>query len=72
MQPNVYCSIIYNSQDMEVTLCIDRWMYKKRMEYSDIKYKWNLTVCHRMDVPYAEWNEPDLSPHLPQQRRCTI
>ena len=30
MYPNIHCSIIYNSQDMEATqMSIDRWMDKE-------------------------------------------
>ena len=29
MYPNVHCTTIYNSQDMETNLSIDRWMDKE-------------------------------------------
>ena len=67
--PYVYCSVIYNSQNMEATKCPskDEWIKKtgtymhNRILLSH-KKEWNLTICDRMDGPsghYAKWNKSD-------------
>ena len=55
MHPNVHCSTIYNSQDMEATeMSVNRWMNKKDVNiyYSAIK--------RTKIVPFAEmWMNPE-------------
>ena len=68
MYPNVHCSTIYNSQDMEITeMSITRGMDKEvvhiyyRILLSDRK-EWNNANCNNMDGPrdcHTEWvSEP--------------
>ena len=64
MHPYVYCSIIYNSQIMEVgQASIDRWMYKEDVVYTHTQththiynngfysaiQEWNLAICNNMN-----------------------
>ena len=53
MHPNVYNSIIYNSQIMEAAQAtIDRWMDKevdKERILLTHKKEWNLVICNNMD-----------------------
>ena len=67
MHPNVHCSTIYNSQDMEATLMsIDRWMDKEDVVhiYNGIllshKNEWNNAICSNMDGPrdyHTKWSK---------------
>ena len=65
MHPCVHCSIIYNSQDTEVTLVFnDRWMDKENVYiYNGVlpshKKEWDLAIYNNMDGPRrynAKWN----------------
>ena len=55
MHPNVHCSTIYNSQDMEVTkMSIDKWMDKKDVVYIYIciyiaEYIYRLILSHKKE-----------------------
>ena len=52
--PNVHCSTIYNSQDMEARqVSIDRWMHKEvTYVYNGVlvsrKKVWNTAICNNM------------------------
>ena len=68
MHPNVHCSTIYNSQDMEATqVSTNRWMDKEDVVhvYNGIlalKKEWNNTICSHMDGPrddHTKWNKSD-------------
>ena len=66
---NVHSSIIYNSQNMEVTqVTIDRWMDKEDVVYIhngillSNKKEWNSDICSNMDGlggHYAKWDKSD-------------
>lgn len=61
LHPYVYCSIIYNSQDIEAAqVSINRWMDKKVMVcvygiYICHKKEWDLTICSKMDGPREDF-----------------
>ena len=66
MHPNVHCSTIYNSQDMEATEecpSTEEWIKKTlhiyTMEYSH-KSEWNNAICSNMDglrVYHTKWSK---------------
>ena len=58
MYPDVYCSTIYNSYNMEATeMSIDRWMDKEVAVHTDNgillshKKEWNWVTCSDVDRP---------------------
>ena len=57
MDPNVHCSTIHNSQDLEATwMPNNRWMDKDVVQiYNRIlfghKKEWNNAICSNMEVP---------------------
>ena len=56
MYPNVHCSTIYNSQDMEATKCL------LMKEWKIHKKEINNVLCSNMDWPrdcHNEWNKSD-------------
>ena len=62
--PCVYCSAVYNSQDLEAAKCpsVDEWIKKLRylftMEYYTVlKKKGNLTFCDSMDGPREHYGK---------------
>ena len=69
MHPCAYCSIIYNSQDMEATqVPIDTWMKKENVAYGyyglllSHKREWNLVICNSTDGPRkynANWHQSE-------------
>ena len=74
MHPNVHCSTIYNSQDMEATLMsIDRGMNKDVVHiYNGIllshKKEQNNAICSNMDEPrdcHNEWSKSDRERQIP-------
>ena len=82
MHPNVHCSTIYNSQDMEATwMSINRWMDKEDVEYtyvysmeyySAIK---NNVICSNMDRPrdyHTRWSKPDNNKYHMLLLKCRI
>ena len=68
MHPNVHCSTVYNSQDMEATeMSTDRWM-NKVVVYIHSYILWshgrelNNAICSHMDGPrdyYPKWSKSD-------------
>ena len=75
MHPYVYCSIIYNSQDMEATqVSTDRWIDKEDVIYTyngilfSHKKQWDLSISRNMDRPrgyYAKWSKSDRERQIP-------
>ena len=73
--PKFYCSVIYNSQDLEAAqVSISRWVDKTAMVdlHSGIllncKKENNCTLCDSMDGPgelYAVWNKPVRERQIP-------
>ena len=72
IHPCVHCSIIYNSQDIEVS--IDGWMDKEYVVYRyngilfSHKKEENLAICNNMDGPwghYTKWSKSDRERQLP-------
>ena len=73
--PCVFCSIIYNSQDVEaVQISISRWVDKTSVEYLhngillSHKKEENFTLCDSMGEPgehYAKWNKPVRERQMP-------
>ena len=66
MHPDIHCSTIYNSQDMEKTqMSIKRGMDKEGVvhEYNGIllshKKEWNCAVCRDMDGPKSEASQKE-------------
>ena len=69
MPPNVHCSTICNSQDMEATkMSVNRGVDKEDMVhiYNGIllshKKEWNNAICSNMDGPrdcHTEWRKSD-------------
>ena len=69
MHPNVHCSTIYNSQDMEATLMsTDRGMDKEDVVYiyngilPSHKKEWDNAICSNMDGPrdcHTKWSKSD-------------
>ena len=69
MHPYVYCSIIYNSQIMEVAqLSTEGWMDKEDVVYIyngvllGNQKEWNLAICNYVDGTggyYAKWNNSE-------------
>ena len=67
MHPNVPCSTIYNSQDMEATyMSIHRWIDKEDVVYlyngilHSHKKEWNHTIGSNMDGPtdyHTKWSK---------------
>ena len=64
--PYVYCSIIYNSQDLEAAVSISRWVDKRTLVHlhNEIllgcQKEVNVTLCDSMDRPgehYSKWNK---------------
>ena len=74
MNPNVHCSTIYNSQDMEATQrSIHKWVDKENVVhiYNGIllshKKKWNNAISSNMNGArdyHTKWNKPDRERHL--------
>ena len=69
MHPNVHCSTIHNSQDMETTLMsIERWMDKENVVhiYNGIllshKKERNNAICSNMDAArdyHTKWSKSE-------------
>ena len=70
-----YCSVTYNSQDLEVAqVPISKWVDKKTVVHlhngilGSCKKEENLSFCDSMDGPgehYAKWNKPVRESHVP-------
>ena len=78
MYPNVYCSIIYNSQDMKVTH-VHQQMYNThththththRAILLSHKKEWNLTICNNVD--YLEGIKPSEISQSKIDKYCMI
>ena len=75
MHPYVYCSIIYNNQDLEAAqVPVSRWLNKKALVHlhSEIlhssKKEGNLTFYNSMEKSgehYVKWNKPDRESWIP-------
>ena len=70
--PNVHCSTIYNSQDINATKCLstDQWIkrmwYIHTVEYYSLMKEWSNAICSIMDGLWSyhtKWSESEKDKH---------